>query len=229
MTAADEVDARAEIDQIRRRVINVVGHELRTPITTLRGLADLLDATDDPEARATLHDALRRTAKRAESLLDDLLVAAGVTTALPVGEPEPTPVSGAAYEAWHLLGCAGDPTITGDADAVVLARPGVVRRALVLLVDNAVKYGTGPVGMSAARDGSTIVLEVTNDAEPLPVPDLELGFEPFYRGERAVTLAPGLGLGLAVARALARQHGGDVELRQPAPGSVVARLVLPAA
>jgi signal transduction histidine kinase len=219
---------RAQIDQVRRRIINVVGHELRTPITTIRGLADLLGTTDDPESALTIQDALRRTARRAESLLDDLLVAAGISTALPVGEPEPTDLGVEVAEAWLQLGCDGSPPLSGGDGVRVLARPGVVRRALVLLVDNALKYGGGDIRLDAERADDRVVLAIANPSPAFAEQELPLLFEPFYRGERAVTLNPGLGLGLSVARALARQHGGDVELSQP-DGRIVARLVLPAA
>src|SRR5258706_7445207 len=75
-----------ELDAIRRRVVNVVGHALRTPVTTMVGMANALEATEDGPTRAMLVDRLARNASRVERLLDDLLLAAGVSTAAPAGD-----------------------------------------------------------------------------------------------------------------------------------------------
>src|SRR5436190_16625171 len=79
-TAAREL---AELEAIRRRVVNVVGHALRTPVTTIAGMASALATTTDAETRSALVEGLVRNARRVEGLLDDLLIASGVTTALP--------------------------------------------------------------------------------------------------------------------------------------------------
>jgi signal transduction histidine kinase len=217
---------RGEVDLLRRRVINVVGHEFRTPVSTLRGLADQLARTEDPALRSDLNVALQRSATRVEELLDDLLLAAGVTTVLPVGPPETTAVAPAAEEVWSALG--SPRPLEMDAGAVhVTATAGVLRRLLTNLLDNAVKYGRGPVRLTATDDGEHVVVEIAAVGDPMSVADLRLAFELFYRGEHAVTSSPGLGVGLPVARALARQHGGDVELAG-GDDRVVTRLVLPA-
>src|SRR4051812_41588196 len=84
----DAARALAEVDAIRRRVVNVVGHALRTPVTTIAGMATALESATDDNTRTMLIDGLSRNARRVELLLDELLVAAGVSTALPVGDPE---------------------------------------------------------------------------------------------------------------------------------------------
>src|SRR5581483_2869997 len=104
MSPGDDLDrALADVDAIRRRVINVVGHALRTPITTMAGMATALANTDDEQTRALLVDGLVRNGRRVEALLDDLLVAAGVNTASPLDPPEPTSIVEAVQSAWHAL------------------------------------------------------------------------------------------------------------------------------
>lgn len=219
-----------EIDQIRRRVINVVGHELRTPMTTLRGLAEQLAIARDDEERRTLTEALVRNAVRAEHLLDDLLVGADVSTALPLGDPEPVDVVAAARRAWASLGppAARDLVVAGADDSVVLAlsRSESLERIFRHVLDNAVKYATGPVHVRVALDDDVVSVEIASAGGSLPAHDLILAFEVFYRGEHAVTSSPGLGIGLPVSRALARQHGGDVLLRDGAGEGVIVRLEL---
>ena len=222
----DPLRAFEEVDLLRRRVINVVGHELRTPVSTIRGLADQLARTSDAGMRGDLNAALQRSAERVERLLDDLLLAAGITTALPVGDPEPVPVIPTAVAVWDALGSPRELVVEGDPDATVHVRPGVLDRLLQHLIDNAVKYGGGPVTMRVEQVGDEVVTELESAGDPMSGADLRLAFELFYRGEHAVTSSPGLGVGLPVARALARQHGGELDLAGD-DGAVIVRLSLP--
>lgn len=218
---------RAEVDLLRRRVINVVGHELRTPITTLRGLAELLGNEHDPAAQAELHGAIVRIARRAEALLDDLLVATSVDTALPVGDQAPVAVAELVHDAWAQLDADGELRVEGD--AMALARPGVVRRAVSALLENAARYGEAPVSVTITEAGGDAVIVVADRGPGVPSSELALLTEPFFRGERAVLTHHSLGLGLAVVRALADQHDGHVEVRNREGGGFEVELRLPAA
>jgi len=227
----EEVEhVRAEIDLLRRRVINVVGHELRTPVTTLRGLAELLGHAEDPQAEDELHEAIKRTARRIEGLLDDLLVATGVSTALPVGQQGPVSVATAARRAWGALDAlpAGKDLVV-DGDAAVVARPGVLERIFEAVLDNAVRYGAPPVRIDVAAGDRSAVVVVTDHGPGVPAAELGLVVEPFFRGERAVLEHHSLGLGLAVARALAEQHDGELAVRNRAGGGLEVELRLPVA
>lgn len=196
-----------ELDLLRRRVINVVGHELRTPITTLRGLADLLAAEEDPEKAAVLREGIARTARRVEALLDDLLLAAGVSTALPVADPEPTEIAG----------------------VVVLARPGVVDKVLAELRENAERYAGHPPEVTARVEGDQAVVVVADRGPGVPPEELPLVCEPFFRGEAAVLTHHSLGLGLAVVKALVEQAGGSVAVRNREGGGFEVELRFPRA
>ena len=227
-TAPSVEDTAAQLDLLRRRVLNVVGHELRTPITTLRGLAEQLDRRDlGDEAAFEVHDAIRRTARRVEGLVDDLLVAAGVSTALPVGEPVPTPVAGAVAEAADRA-TGSVPTIEGDLDAVVLARPGALRRVLAPLLANASAYGGGAESVRIDMVEGEVVVAVIDRGPGIPAAEVGLVTEPFFRGERAVMTAAGLGLGLAVAAAIAGQHAATVSVGNGEGGGAVAEVRWPA-
>lgn len=225
------VAARVEqLDALRKRVMAVVGHELRTPVTTLRGLADSLHGAADHEIRDEIGPAMARLAARVESLLDDLLVAADLSTVLPVGRPRPAPVEPAIQIAWSDAGHAGaaDLVVAGDLDARAIVPPGSLPRMLAPLLDNAAKYGKGNVTARVRRSPGTVTIEVASEGPPISSIDLALAFEPFYRGEQAVTTAPGLGVGLAVCRTLVEQAGGTVGLTASDDGSaVVATVSLP--
>ena len=195
----------------------VVGHELRTPVTTLRGLSEELVNASEAE-RLELAPAILRSARRVESLLDDLLLATDITTALPVGDPEPVDLVTCAQATWDALESGSELTLTGDHEAIVSMRPRAADTMLERVLDNAVRYGTPPVSFDAdAGHGDRVQITVASGGIELASDDVHLAFELFYRGEGAVTSAPGFGLGLPVARALARQHDGDLHL-EPRPG-----------
>src|SRR5439155_9177099 len=133
---ADAARARADVDAIRRRVVNVVGHALRTPVTTIAGMTAALESATDEETRRTLVDGLARNARRMERLLDDLLVAAGVSTALPVDVPSAVSIRDAVQEAWTATGGPGVVPISGP-DLTAVARRSSFDRIIGVLLDNA--------------------------------------------------------------------------------------------
>lgn len=212
--------APASLDAARARFIAVAGHELRTPVTTIRGLAEELAAAVDPPDPALLRElagALLRNARRTEALLDDLLLATDITTALPVGDPEPVEVVATACAIWDAFETGAELDVTGEPSAEVASRPGAVDTLLERVLDNARRYGAPPFALQVERAGERVHLTVTSGGAELEPADVDLAFELFYRGEAAVTSAPGFGIGLPVARALARQDGGDLTIA-PRPG-----------
>ncbi len=111
-------------------------------------------------------------------------------------------------------------TVTVQADALGL------QRLFGNLVDNAVKYGR-VAKLSVSRHGDEAVVDVADEGPGLPASEMERVFLPFYRADLARTLdGRGVGLGLAVARSIARAHGGDVTLLSE-PGGLIARVRLP--
>ncbi len=196
--------------------MNVVGHELRTPVTTLRGLSEQLGRATDDELRE-LVPALVRSARRVETLLDDLLLATDITTALPVGDPEPVDLVASAQATWDAEETGAELALTGAREAIVSMRPRAADTMLERVLDNAHRYGAPPFALDAQVDPERVRITVSSEGPELRSDEVHLAFELFYRGEVAVTSAPGFGLGLPVARALARQHDGDLHL-EPRPG-----------
>jgi signal transduction histidine kinase len=117
------------------------------------------------------------------------------------------------------IGAAPPLTILGD--------PAALMRLFSNLVGNAIKYA-GAVHVEVSRDGGDAIVRVEDDGPGLPESELERVFEPFYRADPARNLdASGVGLGLAIARSIAREHGGDIHLVRRTPGlAVVVRLPL---
>lgn len=228
-TSDEEVAAALEaLNAARGRFVAVVGHELRTPVTTLRGLAEQLHSADEPGLRELI-PAIVRNARRVESLLDDLLLATDITTVLPVGEPEPVELVASAQATWDALTVGEDLELTGDAEATALLRAGAADTMLERVLDNARRYGSPPFRLDAATKADRVILTISSQGAELQPDDVHLAFELFYRGEAAVTSAPGFGLGLPVARALARQHDGDLTLEPHPGGGLDVSIDLPAA
>ena len=226
-TGPPEGASAAELDQLRRRVLNVVGHELRTPATTIRGLAESLAKADDRSARETIVPSIVRNARRLEGLLDDLLVAAQIETALPVGAPEKVDVGALAWAEW-----GGGEDLEIDAEqpgplAAIMRES--LRRVLRHVFDNARRYGRPPTALHLRSDDRTVTLLISSPGEDLHPEELRLAVEPFFRGERAVMETPGIGLGLAVSRALVEQAGGTLRLERREGGGTATRIELPKA
>ena len=228
----DVAKALESLDWARRRFVAVVGHELRTPVTTLRGLAEEL-VHADAATSAEVAPAILRNARRVEALLDDMLLATEITTVLPVGDPEPIDLVATAQAIWDSLGdddeeLAGDLELTGAPEAVAALRPGAADTMLERVLDNARRYGQPPHTLHAATSDGRVRITVSSAGAELAPDDVHLAFELFYRGEGAVTTAPGFGLGLPVARALARQHDGDLTLEPHSGGGLDVTIDLPA-
>jgi signal transduction histidine kinase len=214
-----------EVDAVRRRVVNVVGHALRTPVTTLCGMAEALATADDPATRAAMAEGVVRNARLVERLLDQLLIASGVSTALPVGQAESIDVEHAVDSAWRQLDVTADRAIDVGS-STVRARPAAIEQILTIVLDNAVKYGDGHVVVTAMSDGGTTVIEVESAGGDPSDEEVGQAFELFYRGEHAVMRSAGMGVGLPVARTLARLEGGEVSLFRR-DDAVVTRIELP--
>lgn len=220
--------ALAALNAARSRFIAVVGHELRTPVTTLRGLAEQLDGADLDTVRE-LTPAMVRNARRVESLLDDLLLATDITTVLPVGEPERIDLVTTAQAIWDAFEEDEELVRSGVPEAEVVMRSGAADTMLERVLDNARRYGRAPFRLHAEAAGGRVRLVVSSDGPELASDDVHLAFELFYRGEAAVTSAPGFGLGLPVARALARQDGGELTIEPREGGGLDVCIDLPSA
>ena len=119
------------------------------------------------------------------------------------------------------------------ADTPLTVDPAAIGQILGNLVDNAVKYSCGPtpsrIRLGAATNNGSLILTVRDHGPGVPHDQASAIFAPFERGsgDRASPV-PGVGLGLALARGLAREMGGDLTLESPSDGGALFRLELPA-
>lgn len=189
-----------------------MAHELRTPLAKLRGEAELaLGDGRGTEMREALDAVLRHTDRMAQ-VIDTLLTAAQRES----DAHRATVDAGAAVRAAaaasadlaaerHMVLDASAPRIPVEVDA----DPDVTTQILVPLLDNALRYGRRRVRLAAEHHGESVVFRVVDDGPGVRPDEVEAVFEPGVRGS-AANGDGGAGLGLALARRLARAAGGDV-------------------
>jgi two-component system OmpR family sensor kinase len=211
-----------------RRFSAEMSHELRTPLAKLMAEADLALRRERsaPEYRESLEIVLRN-AQQIERIVETLVTAAQ-RAAQPQGVSNAREVAEAVVAA-----CADDADARGVALELLEPRDRVrlgvdrdlAERILHPVVENALRYGRSEVQVTVARDGSTVLFAVDDDGPGVDEDERESIFEPAVRGRAGQSSAgDGAGLGLALARRLARAASGDVEARPGAPGRFVVRL-----
>lgn len=206
----------------RTRMLAALGHDLRTPITSLRLQAEFVE---DGELRIRMQRQLDDMQQMAESALAFARDAAD-------GEETSRVDLGALAESLvEDLECLGLDVSCIDPEAAIVhaCRPVALKRALTNLVRNAVTYG-GSAEITIRKAGGEILMEVSDNGPGIPEADMERAFTPFERLDPArSTETGGAGLGLTIARTIARAHGGDVRLANRREGGLVATIALPAA
>ena len=217
-------------DEIKTNFIALASHELRTPVTTILGLATTLNQRGDElvdrqrhELRATLERQADRMARLVEQLLDLSRLDADAIAINPeqinLRERIEDIVASVAADRLADVQIGVDPELEAPAD------PGALDRIVGNLVANALRYGSPPVQVNAIHSDRHLRVFVEDRGDGVPpqfVPEL---FERFTRGSR--TRVGGAGLGLAIARSYARAHDGDLVYEDAEPHGARFQLVLP--
>lgn len=225
-----------EADEQRVAFLADVSHELRTPLTGLRSEAEVtLRAADQPVGvyRESLTRIVQQSAEMARLVEDLLFMARSDAGKVRFDRRRVTVgalVEPAARDAAALAAARGVNVEVGRLDrGVVMGDPRRLRQALVVLLDNAVRYSHpgGRVGLSATAEPGWLRLEVRDEGVGVPPEDLPHVFDRFFRSRRSSGINDGgSGLGLSIARWIVREHGGDVLLDSDGKGAV-ATLRLP--
>ncbi len=185
-----------------RRFLADASHELRTPLTALRGNAAYL-ARHAPEEAAFAD--LEADIARLGRLVDQLLAVAREDAADPPTTLVPLRqlLTDAVGRDGVALSVTGEPVVRGDADAIA--------RAVANLVENARRYGTPPVSVTAALEDDNAVITVGDAGAGIPDDLVEEAGRRFWRGPNSAG-TEGSGLGLALVRATAQRHGGELTI-----------------
>jgi signal transduction histidine kinase len=203
----------------RTRMLAAISHDLRTPLARLRLRAEFIEDEDQrAETRADL-DAMskmiratlvfaRDDAQREQANLVDLSVLV-------------------ADICDDIAELGGDVSLAETSHVSARCQPTAIGRAVANLIENAVKYG-GCARVQLVNEAHGVAVVVDDDGPGIPLDEQEKVFAPFYRLEQSRNPdTGGVGLGLAVSRTIAREHGGDVKLSNRTPAGLRVRLELP--
>jgi signal transduction histidine kinase len=175
-----------------------VSHELRTPLSRLRLTAELLKEVADPKRKADLE----KDVTEIDALIEQILLSSRLDAVRELDVCEEVDLLALAAE--EGARCA-ESDITGD-PVIVRGDPTLLRRMIRNLIENAQRHGSPPVEIRVRRQGQGAVLTVSDGGPGIPPSEQERVFAPFYRPRG--TRSQGSGLGLALVRQIARQHGG---------------------
>jgi signal transduction histidine kinase len=233
-----EERARDTADAARRQVIAAVSHDLRTPLSALRLLAQALeDELVDAATARRYVQTMGAHVRTLGTLIDDLfelscLDAGEVTWS--TGAVDIGALVGETCELMRPATEAAGVALTAELPAGLApayANADKLRRVLLNLLQNAIHHTPpdGSVAIRAVAANGTVEVEVEDTGAGIAAADRAHVFEPFYRGgDDAARTRPGSGLGLAIARAIVEAHGGRIWLAEAAGGTRV-RFTLPAA
>jgi PAS domain S-box-containing protein len=215
-----DISRHAEINRLREQLLYSVAHELRGPLMVLDNALEILD-TEYPrltdEEHAQVLGTARRTARRMRTLMEDLLSAGSIQSGHFVVAPRRTDIRTIISDALEIVGPAMEARgqrlhIEVPAHApLVLADQRYARQVLTNLLANASKYSPEDSLIRLVVHPNTNLVRISvDDQGPGIAPEQQAGlFERFYR-VRADSDAPGVGLGLAIAKGIVEAHGGSI-------------------
>jgi two-component system sensor histidine kinase KdpD len=233
---AQQAVVEMESERLRNALLGAISHDVRTPLTALIALAESLQ-TLPPEAHAEAARAIVAQAHELHALVNNLLDMARLESGIAGGAvnlrrdwQSVEEVVGSAIRAARtslgnsIVQTALDPDLPlVEFDAVL------IERVLVNLLENAAKYGAPPIVVGARAEPGTLVLTVRDHGPGLPAALLgreQKLFDKFTRGETE-SATPGVGLGLAICRAVVSAHGGEIAAANTRGGGAEFTVALP--
>ena len=207
----------------RTKMLAAISHDLRTPITRLRLRSEFIE--DENSRKHMLRDLDQMRAMleavlsflRNDRRLEELTLTDIATTLQLIAD--------------QFADIGQMVTYDGPSHAMAMARPDDLHRAVTNLVENAIKFG-GEAAITLTVSDSGAVIDVADDGPGISDTQKSAMLQPFVRGDDARNMdheAAGFGLGLAIARAIALAHGGELTLRDRQPQGLIVRITLPAA
>lgn len=215
--------------------VETLTHEIKSPLSAIRGAAELLQEPMPESERARFVDNILRESRRTQELVERLLELAALERQRGLEREEPVELAEVAREAIHAtapqaqrrkvaveLSAADDARLQGD--------PLMLASAVINLLENAIDFSPegGTVEVTVARDGEEARVSVRDHGPGIPDYAAERVFERFYSLARPDSPRKGTGLGLAFVKQIAELHGGSATLENAWGGGAVAVLLLPA-
>jgi two-component system sensor histidine kinase KdpD len=222
-TDAARTAAHSETQRLRTALLSSLSHDLRTPLTGIRGAAGTLRAAWDTLDQATREDLLGSIEQDTERMTHFLTNIMDMTR-LESGEIIPRRLDIDLDEVIEaaISRVPGALHVAVDLPALppqVAADPALLEQVLVNVLDNAVKYSPdgSPISVNVSVREQTAVIRIADSGVGISQTDLPHIFDSFYRASHGDRVAPGTGLGLAIARGLLEAMGGAIEASSPRP------------
>ncbi len=231
---AHEIEATRRSEHLRTTLIDAMAHEFKTPLTSIKATTTaLLDAPDQAlDARVELLKIADEETQHLGNLIDDTVAMARLDAGRIKVNPEIVDMFEVIEDIClslkaELQGRQLDVIRSAEVSAAIFDRR-LVKLAVKQLVENAIKYSpvTTPLKIRIESDDKLLGVCVTDYGKGIPVQEQQRIFERFYRSPSVQDQIPGSGLGLSIAKSIARAHGGDLTVSSR-PGETTFRLVLP--
>ncbi|HTY03615.1 MAG TPA: two-component system sensor histidine kinase KdpD [Rhodocyclaceae bacterium] len=234
ISVAQDALVHMESERLRNSLLSALSHDLRTPLTALAGLAESLTLAGPslPKAQAEIAQAIREEALRTSALVNNLLDMARLETGSVKLTREWQPleeVVGVALQARASVLAHHAVRVDLPADLPLLEFDAVLmERVFCNLLENAAKYtpAGSRIEIAARRDGDNVEISVADNGPGLPPGKEEALFEKFARGHEESAVA-GVGLGLAIVRAVVEVHKGSVRAENRPEGGARFVVTLP--
>jgi two-component system, OmpR family, sensor kinase len=226
----DMLERLESVFATQRRFLDDASHELRVPLTVVRGNVEVLELEADPEERAAMIDVITNEIERMNRIVEDLLVLARAERPdfLTVETVELEELTLDVYRKATVL-CRRGWRLDEAARARVRVDPQRITQAMMQLAQNACQHTADdtPVAIGSHSDGRGVVLWVQDQGPGVPQGDSEKIFDRYVRGSD-LPAGSGLGLGLSIVSAIAVAHGGRARVRQDARPGARFEIILPA-
>jgi signal transduction histidine kinase len=219
-------------DVLKSEFIALAVHELRNPLSSIYGISVTLNEREDelPEAqRLTLRDALREQTTRMRNLVEQLLDLSRLDLAAIQISPEPLRLRPKIEELVRPLAAArpNAVTVTVPAELEAVVDPAALDRMLSNLIANSLRHGEPPVTVTAAGQDRHLRLAVEDRGGGVPHEFVPRLFQRFARSPDSSGRRDGSGLGLTIAQAYARAHGGEIVYEPAVPHGARFEVVIP--
>jgi signal transduction histidine kinase len=217
---------RVERDRARAEALGFITHELRTPLVSIQGFADLMVQYPGSPSCAQAPETIFRESKRLLALINSYLDVLRLDAGARPIRSETVKLEEAVRQVFEILqpqaAAAGARlTFQSGESCEIMGDANLIGGAVLNLVSNAVKYGKPgtEVMVHCRRQGDEMVLTVHNQGEPVPTEELPRLFDTYYRASAAPAGTPGWGLGLAFVKRIAEKHGGSVRVESQTGGT----------
>ena len=226
----DMAQALNELEDSRRAFVANVSHELRSPMTSMRGYVQgMLDGTIPPQDTSRYLNVVMAETNRLTSLVNDLLDLSRIESGKFPMEKRPYDVCEQLRRI--VIGFEGRIDARhADVDMQLPDKPlpvnadqNRINQVISNLVDNAVKFlpeSGGLLRLEALRQGEKVLIRVGDNGAAIPEKDLPHVFDRFYKADKAHTSGQGTGLGLAIVKSILDQHGEKITVRSDASGTI---------